>query len=88
MSLIRHPNPAMSLCQDCPPVGYPNAARCVSCPRNQSEAYLLGCDARNDFKPIDENPYPGFERMPYPWEHLDWARGWVDADRERKAEGD
>lgn len=84
----RHPNPAFSLCQNCPPVGYPTDTRCISCPRNQSEAYNLGCDARNDNRPIDENPYPSFERIPYPWEHLDWARGWSDADREREADGD
>lgn len=88
-SRVRHPNPALSLCQDCPPVGYPtNDARCISCPRNQSEAYNLGCDARNDGKPIDENPYePGDHPVPYV-EFSDWDRGWQDTDCEREAEGD
>lgn len=80
----RHTNPALSLCQDCPPVGYPTSAtRCISCPRRQSDAYNLGCDARNDNVTLDENPYPAFNH--YPREHQDWARGWADADRQREA---
>lgn len=43
----------------------------------ECEAYALGCDARNDFRPIDENPYAhGCE------DHQDWATGWADQDRE------
>lgn len=42
----------------------------------ECEAYALGCDARNDFKAIDENPYAhGCD------DHQDWAQGWADADR-------
>jgi hypothetical protein len=41
----------------------------------ENEPYALGCDARNDFKAIDENPYEhGSE------EHQDWAQGWADED--------
>src|SRR5271170_7798275 len=42
----------------------------------ECEAWALGCDARNDFKAIDENPYD--------WPSLDWyqwADGWAEADR-------
>jgi hypothetical protein len=43
---------------------------------SESESYALGHDARNDFRPIDENPYAtGCE------DHQDWATGWADADR-------
>lgn len=44
-----------------------------------SEAYALGCDARNDIKPVDDNPYPigSADR----WE---WARGWCDTDHDIK----
>lgn len=42
----------------------------------ECESYALGCDARNDLRPIDENPYEhGSE------EHQDWATGWADEDR-------
>lgn len=47
----------------------------------ESEAYDLGCDARNDFKPFDENPFPYASR-----DNLDWDRGWANTDREREAE--
>jgi hypothetical protein len=43
----------------------------------ENEAYALGHDARNDGRPIDENPYEhGCE------DNQDWATGWADADRE------
>lgn len=42
----------------------------------ECEAYALGCDARNDFKSIDKNPYErGCD------DHQDWEQGWADADR-------
>ena len=42
----------------------------------ESESYALGYDARNDMRPIDDNPYDhGCE------DHQDWAQGWADADR-------
>jgi hypothetical protein len=85
--LVRHPNPALSLCQDCPPVGYPTSkTRCISCPRNQSEAYLLGCDARNDNVTIDENPYPRLLGWNGADDFNDWQLGWQDADRERESD--
>jgi hypothetical protein len=84
--LACHPNPAFSLCQDCPPVGYPtDKTRCISCPRNQSEAYNLGADARNDNVPPDENPYD-VDDAAATQDHRDWADGWCAADRAR--EGD
>ena len=42
----------------------------------ECESYALGHDGRNDFRPIDENPYdPSCE------DHHEWATGWADADR-------
>lgn len=47
----------------------------------ESEAYGLGCDARNDLKPIDENPFPYASR-----DNLNWDRGWANTDRALEAE--
>jgi hypothetical protein len=47
----------------------------------ENEPYALGYDARNDGRPIDENPFPYASR-----DNLDWDRGWADADREREAD--
>ena len=44
----------------------------------ENEPYLLGHDARNDGKSIDENPYDGILEC---LENVDWATGWADADR-------
>ena len=41
------------------------------------EAYNLGLDARNDFKPITSNPY---EKGTLDWH--DWMDGWTDTDQE------
>ena len=50
-----------------------------SCPcGKETESYALGHDARNDFRPIDENPYDGILEC---LEYIDWAQGWFDADR-------
>ena len=49
----------------------------------ECEAYALGSDARNDFKPIDENPYEHGRE-----DHQDWATGWSDADRALDEDGD
>lgn len=44
----------------------------------ESEAYKLGVDARNDFRPIDENPYSiVLDKR----KNADWTRGWSDTDR-------
>ena len=42
----------------------------------ECEAYALGHDARNDLRPIDENPYDCACE-----DHHDWTIGWEDADR-------
>jgi hypothetical protein len=49
----------------------------------ECEAYALGHDARNDLRPIDENPYDGILEC---LDNIDWAQGWADADREREAD--
>lgn len=68
------------------PLLFPRSPRTV-----ESEAFNLGCDARNDLRPIDENPYEHDTRDHRQWsDHIDWSQGWWDADREREAndEGD
>jgi hypothetical protein len=40
----------------------------------ENEPYALGHDARMDGKTVDENPYDGPDS-------IDWAQGWLDADR-------
>jgi len=42
----------------------------------ENEPYALGCDARNDFIPLEENPYELDHEN-----NQDWAQGWFDADR-------
>lgn len=49
----------------------------------ERESYALGCDARNDMRPIDENPYEHSCG-----DHQDWAEGWADADRALDEDGD
>ena len=46
--------------------------------RIETESYSLGCDARNDGEPIDENPYANSGDC-FDW--IDWEKGWSDADR-------
>lgn len=47
----------------------------------ENEPYALGHDARNDMRPIDENPYPRLLGWDGANDFDDWAQGWTDADR-------
>jgi hypothetical protein len=60
------------------PLIYPSDPIAPTAPP-ECEAYALGHDARNDFRPLDENPYDGILECV---EYVDWAQGWADADRE------
>jgi len=46
----------------------------------ESEAYALGCIARNDGKTIEANPYD--QHDPTDWQA--WRNGWEDTDFDTK----